>query len=640
MCGIIAYNGNKQAAPLLVEGLKRLEYRGYDSAGIGVVSGGGLSVIKRKGEVSKLEKKVSETNIGGSLGIAHTRWATHGEPNHGNAHPHLDCSGRIAIVHNGIIENYQSLKKMLLKKGHKFRSKTDSEVLAHLIEDFLYRGKSRPSGKDGTFQLEQAVRSVLKCVEGTFGLAVIFADSNKIIAARRGSPLVVGIGDGEMFVASDVSALMGHTKRVVYLDENELAVVAKDGYQVSDLDGNCVGKEVKEIQWSLEQIEKEGYKFFMEKEIFEQPEAVRNNLRGRLKGDQIKLSVDIDFDGLEKIVIAACGTSWHAALIGRYLIEELARIPVEVDYASEFRYREPIISRDSLLIAISQSGETADTLAALREAKDRGSQTLGIVNVVGSTIAREVDSGIYLHAGPEIGVASTKAFTTELSSLILLALYLRNNYMDTPPQEKPPGLGPQKPRRLGNAAASIRKSPGFKRLCKELSSIPFKMETVLKYTKPIMEVAERFEDAHDFLYLARGINFPIALEGALKLKELSYAHAEGYPAGEMKHGPIALIEEGTPVIFIATTSKTLGKTISNMEEVRARGGELIAVVDEDSKEKVGNLSQHKFTVPRTSEILSPLLTVLPLQLLSYYIADLRGLNVDKPRNLAKSVTVE
>ncbi len=674
MCGIIAYNGNRKVVPILVEGLGRLEYRGYDSAGICVARNNQLKVVKRKGEVSELKREVERADLTGSLGIAHTRWATHGEPNHSNAHPHLDCSGQIAIVHNGIIENYKALKKMLCERGHEFRSETDSEVVAHLIEDFLCLAGKEKSNLSSPFSsspiptcreseereikkeeisycgfspdqvgietdqdslpLKQATCSALKCIEGTFGLAVAFAGSDKIIAARRGSPLLLGIGENEMFVASDASAILEHTNDVVYLEENEVAVISKDDYQVRDFEGNHVSKKVKEIQWSLEQIEKNNYKYFMHKEIFEQPEAVRNNLRGRLRENEIKLSVDIDFSHLKKIVVSACGTSWHAALIGKYLIESLCRIPVEVDYASELRYRNPVFDEGTLFIAISQSGETADTLAALREAKQKGAQTLGIVNVVGSTIAREVDSGIYLHAGPEIGVASTKAFTTEISSLVLLSLYLR----DLVGVDKGPADSPKPGFKTGPKAWLLSSAgPG---LHKELHSIPSKMQTVLENTSPIMEVSKRFKDAHDFLFLARGINFPIALEGALKLKELSYAHAEGYPAGEMKHGPIALIEKGTPVVFIATTSETLEKTISNMEEVRARGGELIVVVDEESREKVGDLAQQKFLVPKTLELLSPLLNVLPLQLLSYYIADLRGLNIDKPRNLAKSVTVE
>lgn len=607
MCGIIGYVGNKQPTSLLIEGLRRLEYRGYDSAGICVQKNNQLEIIKQKGKVSDLARETKKLKNTNSLGIAHTRWATHGKPNQVNAHPHTDCTNQLAIVHNGIVENYKALKEMLTAQGHQFKSETDSEIIAHLIEEFTK--KAQP--------LEESVRAALKCVEGTFGLAVISNKKNKLIAARRGSPLVIGVGEQEMFVASDVSAIMKHTKDVVYLGENELATIEQNSYKVRDLNGNHVGKEIKKIQWSLEQIEKGGHKYFMEKEIFEQPKAVENNLRGRLHKEQIKLSVEIDTAKMEKIIIAACGTSWHAALIGKYLLEEIVRIPVEVDYASELRYRNPIINENTLFIPISQSGETADTLAALQEAKQKEAQTLGIVNVVGSTIAREVGSGIYLHAGPEIGVASTKAFTTELSSLTLLALHLYKNARSTKKGKK-----------------------FFENMTQELSTIPEKMKKVLNNTDAIKETAKYYKDKHDFLFLSRGINYPTALEGALKLKELSYAHAEGYPAAEMKHGPIALIEKGTPVVFIATTSNTLPKTISNMEEIVSRGGDVIAVVDEKTESKVGNLAAYKFLVPQTDKLLSPLLNVLPLQLLAYYLADLRNLNVDKPRNLAKSVTVE
>lgn len=605
MCGILGYVGlnagrenSKKIVPLLLDGLRKLEYRGYDSAGICIVTGNGLSVTKRKGSISELENAVDQ-NIDSDVGIAHTRWATHGEPNEKNAHPHTDCTQSVAVAHNGIIENYHALKELLQKEGHSFRSDTDTEIVAHLIEKFY------------DDDLETAVVKALECVEGAFGLVVIHKDEKKIVAARRSSPLVIGIGDGEMFIASDVTAILGHTKNVVYLKENEIAVISADDYSIKTLDGNHVEADVQEIKWSSEQIEKGGFPHFMLKEIYEQAQAIKNTMRGRVKDGTIKLSVNFDLQKVKKIVITACGTSWHAALIGKYLIEHLTRIPVEVDYASEFRYRDPLIGENDLFIAISQSGETADTLAALRKAKESGAQTLGIVNVVGSSISREVDSGMYLHAGPEIGVASTKAFTSHLTAIVLLTLFL----------QKQKGINVKK------------------EILHELGSVPEKIQSILDNADDIKKIAEQFKDATNFLYLGRGVNFPVALEGALKLKEISYIHAEGYPAAEMKHGPIALIDQNMPVVFIATKNSLSEKIMSNMEEVKARNGRIIAIVSEQD-DSIEKLADYTIQVPQTLDEVSPIINAIPLQLLAYYIAALKGKNVDKPRNLAKSVTVE
>lgn len=591
--------GDKNASKILIDGLKKLEYRGYDSAGIAVVANDGIKCLKSKGRVADLEKKLLEDPIEGSFGIGHTRWATHGIPSEINAHPHLDCKKQIAVVHNGIIENYNSLKDLLIKEGHKFVSETDTEVISHLIEKF-YAGN-----------LEEATIKALKLVEGTFGLAIISKFERKIVAARRGSPLVVGIGDSEKIIASDVVPILSHTKKVVYLKDNEMAIITDKDFRIESLDGKEVEKKVEEIKWDVGQIEKKGFKYFMLKEIFEQPEAIANTLRGRVKDGKIKLTVDFDANSIKRITILACGTSWHSALIGKYFIEKISGIPTEVDYASEFRYRDPIIRKDDLAVVISQSGETADTLAALREAKKFGAKTLGIINVVGSTIAREVDSGIYLHAGPEIGVASTKAFTCQITALLLLALSLAEKR----------GL------RIEQDVVD------------ELLSAPQKIKKILGSLEDIKKMAEKFKDSRDFLYLGRGLNFPVALEGALKLKEISYIHAEGYPAAEMKHGPIALIDENMPVLFIVPKDNTYEKIISNMEEVKARGGKIIAVVSEDDK-KISKLTENIIKVPPCHQYLTPLINVIPLQLLAYYVADLKGINVDKPRNLAKSVTVE
>lgn len=599
MCGIVAYLGKKNAEPVLIDGLKKLEYRGYDSAGVCLLKDGKLISAKVKGRVAELEKlavKLPES----SIGIAHTRWATHGEPNETNAHPHFDCKKEFALVHNGIIENYNTLKKILEGEDHKFVSKTDSEVLVHLVEKFY------------TNNLEDAVIKALKLVEGTFGLAVLCAKENKIVIARRGSPIVLGIGENENIVASDAVPILPYTKKVIYLKDNQIAVLTENNYLIEDLQGKEVEKIIDEIKWTASEIEKKGYKHFMLKEIFEQPEAVENTLRGRIDENlNVKLSLNIDLNSVKRIIITACGTAWHAGLIGKYLIEKIAKIPVEVDYASEFRYRDPIIKEGDLLLVISQSGETADTLAALREAKSKGAKTMGIINVVGSTIAREVDSGIYVHAGPEIGVASTKAFSCQITALLLFAINLA--------QQK--GLKVDR------------------ELFSEIKLLSERIKEVLKESDKILQIAKNFKDSKDFIYLGRGLNYPVALEGALKLKEISYIHAEGYPAAEMKHGPIALIDQDMPVVFLATKSPILSKILSNMEEVRARAGKIIAVANKDSQEVI-KLIQNVIEVPETIEELSPIINTVALQLLAYYISDLKGIDVDKPKNLAKSVTVE
>ncbi len=601
MCGIVAYLGKKNAEPILIDGLKKLEYRGYDSAGVCLLNEGNFYSAKVKGRVSELEKLASKLEKS-CIGIAHTRWATHGEPNEVNAHPHFDCKNEIAVVHNGIIENHNSLKEILEKEGHVFVSKTDSEVLSHLIEKFY------------TDNLEKAVISALKLVEGTLGIAVICKKENKIVAARRGSPIVLGIGKNENIIASDAVAVMPYTKKVIYLNDNEIAILTEGKYLIKNFKGAEVEKTIDKIKWTATEIEKKGYKHFMLKEIFEQPAAIENTLRGRIdKKFNIKLTIDIDFKSIKRILIIACGTSWHSGLIGKYLIEKISRIPVEVDYASEFRYRNPIINKDDLVVVISQSGETADVLAALKEAKSKGAKTLGIINVVGSTVSREVDSGIYLHAGPEIGVASTKAFSCQVTALLLLSLF----------------------------AAQQRKEKivGGKEFFDQIYSLPEKIDEVLNDSENILALAKKFKDSRDFIYLGRGLNFPVALEGALKLKEISYIHAEGYPAGEMKHGPIALVDKDMPVVFLATKDETYNKILSNMEEVHAREGQVIAVVSEIDK-NITNLTKNIIKVPKIAEELMPILNTVALQLLAYYIADLKGIDVDKPRNLAKSVTVE
>jgi glutamine---fructose-6-phosphate transaminase (isomerizing) len=598
MCGIVGYIGDRNCVPILINGLKKLEYRGYDSAGL-CISDENLITIKRKGKISELENAEEIKYLSGKSGIAHTRWATHGEPNETNAHPHLDCKKEIAIVHNGIIENYPSLKQMLVSRGHKIISQTDSEVISHLIEEFY------------TDSLEDAVIKAIKLLEGTFGFAVISSHENKIVAARRGSPLVIGVGDNEMFLASDIPAILEHTDKIIYLEDNEIAILSKNNCCVRHLNGDSITPKVHEIKWSVEELEKGNFKHFMLKEIFEQPEVIENTLRGRISENRIKLTLGFNVSSINKIVLTACGTSWHSALIGKYLIEFIAKIPVEVDYASEFRYRNPLVDEKTLLVAISQSGETADTLAALREAKFRNAKTMGIVNVVGSTIPREVDSGIYLHAGPEIGVASTKAFTSQVCALMLFALYLK--------QEKGEVLD--------------------ENILSELKSLPEKIKLILNNTEEIKKIAMKFSDSKNFMYFGRGINFPVALEGALKLKEISYIHAEGYPAAEMKHGPIALIDNSMPAVFLATKNFLSSKILSNIQEVKARNGIVIAIVNEDEPE-VAKLADYIIKVPQVIDELSPIVNVIPLQILAYYIADYKGLDVDKPRNLAKSVTVE
>jgi glucosamine--fructose-6-phosphate aminotransferase (isomerizing) len=610
MCGIVGYVGNKNCVPILLQGLKRLEYRGYDSAGIGIIQKHKSVVIKSKGKVSLLEEKVNELSLSSNIGIGHTRWATHGIPNEQNAHPHTNTAKTLFIIHNGIIENFQVLKNGLMALGYKFDSDTDSEVFAHLIDSFLAKG----------YNLSKSVQMALNEVDGTYGLAVIYSkEPDKIIAARKGSPLVIGLGNGENFIASDVSPLLAYTKNVIYLDDGEFAEIYKDSYLVKTIADEQIEKEIHEIDMSLDEIDKSGYAHFMLKEIMEQPESVRNSMRGRLLVEEGSAKLGGLTDVLDRlvnskrIVISACGTSWHAALVGEYMLEQYARIPVEVEYASEFRYRNPLLSGEDSILFISQSGETADTLAALREAKNKGALALGICNVVGSTIARESMGGVYIHAGPEIGVASTKAFTSQLVVLALITLLLS--------------------RRRGLKAAECKK------ITEALAEIPSKIEKILKLNEGIERLAEEFKDSRNFLYLGRGYNFPVALEGALKLKEISYIHAEGYPAAEMKHGPIALIDEDMPVVFIAPKDSTYEKILSNIQEVRARGGRIIAVADSEDGE-IDELVDFSIKIPSTIEMLTPILTSIPLQLLAYHIAVKKGLNVDQPRNLAKSVTVE
>tara|TARA_R110002124_G_scaffold45693_1_gene137924 strand:+ start:26916 stop:28748 length:1833 start_codon:yes stop_codon:yes gene_type:complete len=610
MCGIVGYIGEKKASDVIIKGLKRLEYRGYDSAGIAFLNGS-LEIKKCKGKVAKLEAMIDESDQA-TLGIGHTRWATHGEPNDVNSHPHTSNSGKLALVHNGIIENYNSLKKILEKQGHTFYSETDTEILAKLIEELYSKYPD---------DFKKSVQLALAQVEGTYGVAIIHSDlPDQIIVARKGSPLLIGVGEGEMLIASDASAVAEYTDQVVYLDDGEMAVIKKDGYKVLTLDNDSLVKEVHELAISLEEIEKGGFDFFMLKEIFEQPKAISDCLRGRLDSKNGTITLGGLKDVMEQIasakrlVIAACGTSWHSGIVGEYLFESLAKVPVEVEYASELRYKESLIGEGDVMIVISQSGETADTLAALRQAQNNGALVIGVVNVVGSSIARETDAGVYIHAGPEIGVASTKAFTAQVTVLTLIAIQLAQ-YKKTISDEK------------------------AKSLIEELSRIPEKMQQVLDKSSELKEVSDLFSYAPNFLYLGRSLGFPVALEGALKLKEISYIHAEGYPAAEMKHGPIALIDDMMPVVVIAGTYHTNDKMVSNIEEVRARKGRIISIITEGNEE-VENLSEFCFSVPETMDELSPLLTVIPLQILSYNIAVNRGCDVDQPRNLAKSVTVE
>lgn len=609
MCGIVGYIGNKNVAEVLINGLRRLEYRGYDSVGIAALNNK-LIVQKQKGKVSELNAILNYDDFKGfSAGIGHTRWATHGEPNDTNAHPHTDCSGEIALVHNGIIENYAAIKKILLQHNHTIKSETDTEVLVHLIEYYHQ-----------TMPLVDAVQKTLTKVEGTYGIVVISKkEPDKLVAARNGSPLIIGVGDGEMIVASDASAIVEHTRNVIYVSDGEIIEITKNGVKTFDLKKQTVEKHTDKIDWDIADIEKQGFAHFMLKEIFEQPETIQNAFRGRILLDEGKTRLDglrlteDELNAIRRIIFIACGTSWHAGLIGEYLIEEYARIPVEVEYASEFRYRSPILDKGDLVIVISQSGETADTLAALREAKARGVKVLGITNVVGSTIARESDGGVYIHAGPEIGVASTKAFTSQITVLILLTFYLaRRKYMT---------------------------ADAGREFLQELINAPQHVKQILDKNDEIKKIAQLYKEHRNFLYLGRGIQFPVALEGALKLKEISYIHAEGYPAAEMKHGPIALIDENMPVVFIAVKDEVYQKVISNIQEVKARKGKIIAIATEGD-EDIKKYADHVLYVPQTRKIVSPLLTVIPLQLLAYHIAVLRGCNVDQPRNLAKSVTVE
>jgi len=611
MCGIIGYIGGRNALPIVVEALKRLEYRGYDSSGCALIHAGELQLYKKQGKIIELERSLPEPNLcSGTVAIAHTRWATHGEPTELNAHPHLDCHGRLAIVHNGIIENYQLLKQRLLELGHTFRSDTDTEVIAHLIEQFM----------SGASSLEDAVREAMKRVEGTYGLVVLSKDEpDRLIAVRKGSPIIIGIGDHEHFIASDVSAIVIHTQRVIYLQDNELCVIRGDGFEITTMDKVQVQPKISLVDWNISAIEKGNFKHFMLKEIFEQPLTIANGFRGRIN-EQLASArlggLNLPTQELRKVKqihLIACGTSFHAALIGKYMIEDLARIPVHAEYASEYRYRNPIIPDDTLVFVISQSGETADTLAALREARAKGAIVLGITNVVGSTIARESDGGTYIHAGSEIGVASTKAFTSQVTILALLAILMGRQRSMSPMDGQ--------------------------RYISELEQIPAKIESILGQNDQIREIASSIKDSSNALYLGRGVNYPVALEGALKLKEISYIHAEGYPAAEMKHGPIALIDEHMPVVAIATHDALFEKVYSNLQEVRARKARLITIANANALE-LEQISEHVIRIPETLTNLQPLLTVIPLQLLAYHVADLRGFDVDQPRNLAKSVTVE
>jgi glucosamine--fructose-6-phosphate aminotransferase (isomerizing) len=609
MCGIVGYIGKKEACPILLEGLRRLEYRGYDSAGIAILNKKNIKTVKATGKICNLENEIEGGSFEGTIGIAHTRWATHGQPNNKNSHPHGDCSGRISLVHNGIIENYLELKRELEKKGHKFRSETDSEVVAHQIEELC---------KDMNY--EKAVLETLKKIRGTYGLAIINQDDpDKIIVARNGSPLVLGVGSDEYIIASDVSAVICHTQQVIYLDDGEVAIVKKDGYRVKTISNENKNKKVSNVDWSLEKAEKQGYEHFMLKEIFEQPSAINDAVRGRILVNEgmARLgglnSVENRLKKIDRIIIVSCGTSYYAGLIGEYMLEEYAGISVEVEYASEFRYRKPILNKKTAVIAISQSGETADTLAAIHEAKNKGALVLGIVNTVGSTIARESDAGIYNHAGPEIGVASTKAFTSQLSILVLLTVM----------------LGRQREMSLITG----------KRILSELKKIPSMMETVLAQSSKIRKIAIKYAKYDDFLYLGRKYNFPIATEGALKIKEIAYVHAEGYPTGEMKHGPIALIDKEFPSVCIAPLDSVYEKTISGIQEIKARAGRVIAIATEGDGE-IARISDDTIYIPKTLEMLTPILAIIPLQLLAYYVGVSRELDVDRPRNLAKSVTVE
>jgi glucosamine--fructose-6-phosphate aminotransferase (isomerizing) len=609
MCGIVGYIGPENATDILLEGLRRLEYRGYDSAGIAVIRGGEINIRRSVGKIVNLDEAIRDAPLEGSTGVGHTRWATHGKPSEENAHPHRDCTGKLVVVHNGIIENYRTLRQELTGSGHTMASETDTEVIVHLVESH-FKGN-----------LEEAVRETIRQLEGVYALAVMHADEpDTLVAARSGPPLVIGLGEGEMFIASDIPAVLHHTRQFVYLEDGQIASVTADNIRLTDLDGAEVAIDPVTVPWDPILAEKGGYKHFMHKEIHEQPEALADTLRGRYFEDDGKIALDdIDLDdaflnGLERCFIVACGTSWHAGLVGQFLLEELAGIPTSVDYGSEFRYRSPIIGDRTLSIAISQSGETADTLAAVRECREKGASILSICNVVGSMITRESDAVLYTHAGPEIGVASTKAFTTQIVCLILLAVYLgrRRGFLDA------------------GRAQEIMDS---------LYMLPHHVESIMDEEAAIEELGSLYYHHSDFLYLGRGIHYPIALEGALKLKEISYIHAEGYPAGEMKHGPIALIDENMPVLFLATRDHVYEKVISNMEEVKARSGKVIAVADHDDDDLKEN-ADHLIRIPATDPLITPILATIPLQLFAYHVAVLKGTDVDQPRNLAKSVTVE
>jgi glucosamine--fructose-6-phosphate aminotransferase (isomerizing) len=624
MCGIVGYVGKKSVVPIIIEGLRRLEYRGYDSAGIAVAGDAdGLQLRRAEGKLRNLEEVIRQKPLNGTYGIGHTRWATHGRPTEENAHPHRDCTGKIVVVHNGIVENYLSLKKQLIAEGHKFTTETDTEIIAHLIEKY-----SASSGDGRRPLLEDAVRQTVKQLTGVFALAVISSDEpNKIVAARNGPPAVIGLGNDEYFVASDVPAILHHTRDIFFLADGDLAVVTPDGVHLSDFDGRPVRRQIQHVTWDPILAEKGGFKHFMLKEIYEQPRAVRDTALGRVSQETGHIFLEemaiseAEFKAAKKINIIACGTSWHAGQAGKFMIETLARVPVEVDYASEWRYRNPIVDPETITLVISQSGETADTIAAQREAKAKGSKTLAICNVVGSMITREAAGTIYTHAGPEIGVASTKAFTGQLTALYVFAMYLAQ-------------------------VRGVMTAEQARAAMQELTRIPAKLETVLTQDAACDELAKRYQKVRDFLFLGRGIHYPIALEGALKLKEISYIHAEGYPAGEMKHGPNALIDENLPVVVIATRDVNnpgsvlrYEKTMSNLKEVKARSGVVIALAtegDEDIKEA----ADHVIFVPPAPEELLPILEIVPLQLLAYHIAVRRGCDVDQPRNLAKSVTVE
>lgn len=612
MCGIVAYIGDREACPLIIKGLKRLEYRGYDSSGVALIEDSELNIYKKKGKVSDLESQLTDKTLNAKIGIGHTRWATHGEPNDVNAHPHFSNDRKLAIIHNGIIENYASIKQNLIQKGHTFQSATDTEVLIHFIEDIQ---------KETGTSLEEAVRLALLEVVGAYAIVVMSVDfPDQLIAARKGSPLVIGVGKDEFFFASDATPIIEYTKDVVYLDDYEVAVIRDGKLSIQNLDNTQKVPYIQKLEMELETIEKGGYDHFMIKEIFEQPRSIADSMRGRVRADEAHLQLGgltnyIDkLAASDRIVIVGCGTSWHAGLVAEYLFEELARINVEVEYASEFRYRNPVIKENDIVIAISQSGETADTLAAIELAKSKGATIFGVCNVVGSSIARASHAGAYTHAGPEIGVASTKAFTAQVTVLTLIAIATA--------------------KRKGTISEET-----YRQLLVELETIPAKVEQVFENAAKIKEIAFIFTYARNFIYLGRGLNFPVALEGALKLKEISYIHAEGYPAAEMKHGPIALIDEDMPVVFLATKDSSYEKIVSNIQEVKARKGRVIAIVTEGDT-LIPTMVDFVIEVPRVHEILTPLVSVIPLQLLSYYIAVMRGRNVDQPRNLAKSVTVE